>query len=161
MGEAMIREMRSGEEDKIRETLAKLDYEDQVYWRKQTKSLEELLTENTRIPISESVKGRNVVLVAEEDSVIVGLCWCTIVDNGIDKQGEVTEFYVEKKFRGRGVGKELLKAAKNLFTSEKVGVAFAWTHRGNKTAIKLYREAGFKDVDQVVMAYVLSNESNT
>lgn len=157
----MIREMKLGEEDKVRELIAKLSYEDQTFWRKQTKSLEGYLAETSKIPISEEIKGKNVIFVAEEDGVIVGLCWCSIVDRGVDKQGEVAEFYVEREFRGKEVGKDLITAAKKLFIDEQVEVAFAWTHHGNKAAIELYKSAGFKEVDQLVMAYVLSNKNKT
>ena len=153
----MIRQLKSGDEDKIRALIAKLSYEDQTFWRKQTKPLEEYLAESSRIPISEEVKGKNVIFVAEENSNIVGLCWCTIVNRGIDKQAEIVEFHVEKKYRGVGIGKELIKAAKQLFINEHVEVAFVWTHQGNKAAIKFYGNAGFEKVDQLVMAFVLSN----
>lgn len=154
----MIREMKKGEENKVRELLARLDYEDQTFWRKQTKTLEECLLESSKVPIGEEVKGKNVIFVAEEEDTIIGLCWCTIVDRGIDKQGEIAEFFVEKEFRGKGIGKELANAAKQLFISEKVEVAFAWTHHGNEAAIKLYKDAGFKEVDQLVMAFVPSKQ---
>ena len=157
----MIRQMKHGEEDKIRELLAKLSYEDQLLWRKQIKPLRECLTESSRIPVSEEIKGKNVIFVAEENGMIVGFCWCTIVDRGVDKQGEVAEFYVETKFRSKGIGKDLMTAAKQLFVNEQVGVAFAWTHQGNKAAIELYKNAGFKEVDQLVMAYVPSNKNKT
>ncbi len=155
----MIRQMRHGEEDEVRALIAKLTYEDQVFWRKQTKPLEEYLAESTRIPVSEEIEARNVIFVAEEDGVIVGLCWCTIVDRGVDKQGEVVEFYVEKEYRGKGLGKELLTAAKQLFVNEQVEVAFVWTHHDNKEAIKLYKDVGFKEVDQLVMAFVPSSKT--
>jgi ribosomal protein S18 acetylase RimI-like enzyme len=154
----MIRKMKNGEEDKIRELLAKLDYEDQIFSRKQTKTLEEYLLESSQKPIGEEIKGKNVVFVAEEEGRIIGLCWCTIVDRGTDKQGEIAEFFVEKEFRGKGVGRELVNAAQQLFVSEKVEVAFAWTYHGNKVALKLYKDAGFKEVDQVVMAFVPSKQ---
>ena len=157
----MIRQMQHGEEDKVRALIAKLSYEDQIFWRKQTKPLEEYLAESSRILVSEEIKGKNVIFVAEEDGMIVGLCWCTIVDRGVDKQGEVVEFYVEREFRGKRIGKELITAAKQLFINEQVGVAFAWTHHGNKAAIKLYKDSGFKEVDQLAMAYVPSNKNKT
>jgi len=157
----MIRRMKHGDEDKIRALIAKLSYEDQTYWRKQTKTLEEYLAESRKIPISEEVKGKNVIFVAEEEGVIAGLCWCTIVDRGVDKQGEIAEFYIEKKYRGKGVGKELITAAKQLFIKEKVTVAFVWTHHGNKAAIELYKNAEFKEVDQIVMAFVPANKNKT
>jgi GNAT superfamily N-acetyltransferase len=121
----MIREMKNGEEDKVRKLVAKLNYEDQTFWRKQTKPLEEYIAESSRICISEKIKGKNVIFVAEENGMIVGFCWCTIVDRGVDKQGEVAEFYVETEFRSKGIGKDLMTAAKQLFVNEQVEVAFA------------------------------------
>lgn len=151
--------MKLGEEDCIRALLARLSYEDQTFWRKQAKRLKEYLSKSSKIRVGEEIKGKNVILVAEEDSKIVGLCWCTIVDRGIDKQGEIAEFYVEKEYRGKNIGAELMAAAKQLFINEQVEVAFAWTHHGNEVAIKLYKNAGFKEVDQLVMALVLSTKN--
>jgi len=155
----MIRRMKHGEENGVRALIAKLSYEDQIYWRKPAKQLENYLVESSRIPISEEVKGKSVIFVAEEDGMLVGLCWCTVVDRGVDRQGEVAEFYVESEFRGKGIGKELLTAAKQLFIKEQVEVAFAWTHHGNKAAIELYKNAGFREVDQLVMAFAPSNKT--
>jgi ribosomal protein S18 acetylase RimI-like enzyme len=157
----MIRKMKHGKEDSVRTLLAKLGFGDQTFWRRETKSLEEYLAESSRIALSEEIKGKNVFLVAEEDGKVVGFCWCTIVDRGIDKQGEVAEFYVEKEYRGKGIGKELLAAAKQLFIKEQVKVAFVWTHFGNEAAIALYKDAGFKEVDQLVMAFVSSEQNKT
>jgi ribosomal protein S18 acetylase RimI-like enzyme len=151
--------MRQGEEDKIRTLMAKLSYEDQTFWRKQTKPLEEYITQSSRMPISEEIKGKHIIFVAEEDGVIVGLCWCTIIDRGVDKQGEIAEFYVEKQFRSKRIGRKVITVAKQLFINEGVEVAFAWTHHGNKAAIELYKNAGFKEVTQLVMAIVLSNKN--
>ena len=100
------------------------------------------------------MKERIAIFVAEEDSKIVGLCWCTVVDRGVDKQGEIAEFYVEKEFRNRGIGKDLIAVAKQFFIDEKVEVAFVWTHHGNQAATELYESAGFKEVTQLVMAFV-------
>jgi len=148
--------MKHGEECKVRALLAKLSYEDQVYWREQTKPLDECMAESGRIPISKEVTGENAIFVAEENSELVGLCWCTIVDRGVDRQGEIAEFYVNNEHRSRGIGKELIAAAKKFFFEEQVEVAFAWTHHGNKAAIELYRNAGFKKADQLVMALVIN-----
>lgn len=157
----MIRKMKHGEEDRVRALIAKLSYEDQIFWRKQPKTLEEYLAESSRMPLREPIEGKNVIFVAEENSVIIGMCWCMVVDRGADKQGEVAEFYVEQKYRGKSIGKELMAAAKQFFIDEQVGVAFVWTHRGNKAAIELYINVGFKEVDQVVMAFVPFSENQT
>jgi L-amino acid N-acyltransferase YncA len=150
----VIRQMKRGEENEIRTLYAKLSFEDQTLWRKQTKPIREYLAEASEMPITEEIKGKNVILVAEEDGTIAGFCWCTIVDRGVDKQAEVAELYVETEYRGRGLGSELLAAARQLFVNEEVEVAFAWTHRGNKEAKELYKSAGFQKVDQLVMAFI-------
>ena len=155
----MIREMKHGEEDRVRAILAKLDYEDQVFHRKQAKSLEQWLAESSNVSITKRIEGKNVVFVAEEDGKVVGLCWCTVVDRGVDKQGEIAEFYVEEGFRGKGIGNALIATAKQLFINEKVTVAFVWSHLGNEPAIELYRNVGFREVDQLVMAFIPRKES--
>jgi ribosomal protein S18 acetylase RimI-like enzyme len=157
----MIRIMKSREEDKIREFIAKLSFEDQTLWHKETKPLEEYLAKTSKMRIGEKLDGKSVIFVAEEDGKTVGMCWCTIVNRGVDKQGELAEFYVEKEYRGKGIGKELVNAAKQLFIDEHVEVAFVWTHHGNTAAIELYKNAGFKEVTQLVMAFVPSSEDKT
>jgi ribosomal protein S18 acetylase RimI-like enzyme len=153
--------MKIGEEEKSRNLLAKLSHEDWLYWHGQPKPLEQCLADSNKLTINEEIRGKNVILVAEENGATMGLCWCTVVDRGIDKQGEIAEFYVEKEYRGKGVGKELLEAAKQLFIDEKVEVAFVWTHYGNEAAISLYKNVGFKEVTQLVMAFVPSGENTT
>ncbi len=150
----VIRQMKHGEENEIRTLYAKLSFEDQTLWRKKIKPIREYLVEASEMPIAEEIKGKNVILVAEEDGTIVGFCWCTIVDRGVDKQAEIAEFYVEKEYRGKGLGSALLAAARQLVLNEEVEIAFAWTHQGNKEAIELYKSAGFKKVDQLVMAFI-------
>jgi ribosomal protein S18 acetylase RimI-like enzyme len=86
--------------------------------------------------------------------VIVGFCWCTIVDRGVDKQGEANELYVEKEYRNSGIGSQLISAAKQLFIEEDINLAFVSVHHGHKVAVGRYEDAGFKEVDQLVMAFV-------
>ena len=76
----MIRPMKLGEEEKVRRLIAKLSYENQAFWRKQTKSLEEYLEECSKMSVSVEIEGKNAIFVAEENDKIIGLCWCTIVD---------------------------------------------------------------------------------
>lgn len=122
----MIREIEKTEKDRIRELLAKLEYEDQKYYRKRPKSLDQLLAEKKRSPISDKVVGRNVIYVAEVEGRAVGLCWCVVYDWGAGKDGAIEEFYVESKYRGMGLGTELLMAARKLFVDKKVDVAGVW-----------------------------------
>jgi len=68
---------------------------DQTFWQKQTELPEESLAESRRIRVNEEIEGKNVIFIAEENGTLVGLCWCTIVGRGVNKQGEVAGFYVE------------------------------------------------------------------
>lgn len=151
--DSMIRQMEFGEEDEVRRLLAELSFEDQTLWRKEAKPFLECLEKYSRVPISRAVDGKNAIFIAEEEGKIIGLCWCTLVDRGIDRQGEISEFYIKEEHRGKGIGKELLETAKQFFTSEGVQVVFVWTHHGNEAAIELYKCAGFREVTQIVMAY--------
>lgn len=157
----MIREMKEGEEVSVRTLIAKFDFEDQALWRKQLKSLEECLQKSKAIRISREIEGKNAVYVAGEEGKIIGFCWCTVVDRGVDKQGEIVEFYVEKDFRSRGVGRDLVAIAKQFFIDEKVEVAFVWTHHGNQGAIELNKKAGFNEVTQLVMVFVPTTEATS
>jgi ribosomal protein S18 acetylase RimI-like enzyme len=146
--------MKRGEEDKIRELIARLEHEDQSFRRKEPKPLSEYMEKRCSVLVRTRITGKNVILVAEEDRRIVGLCWITITDRGVDKQGEIAGFYVENRFRRRGIGQELLMAARQVFINERVEVAFAWTHYENRAAVRLYEKAGFKQVTQLVLVFV-------
>jgi len=115
----MIREMEKVEEGYVRTLIAKLDYEDQTLWRKQPKVFEECLRKSSALSIGRKIEGKSAIFVAEEDSKIVGLCWCIVVDRGVDRQGEIAEFYVEKDFRNRCIGKDLVTAAKQFLSMRK------------------------------------------
>jgi hypothetical protein len=54
----VIRQMKHGEENEIRTLYAKLSFEDQTLWRKQTKPIGEYLTEARKMPITEEIKGK-------------------------------------------------------------------------------------------------------
>jgi ribosomal protein S18 acetylase RimI-like enzyme len=146
--------MRVGEENRIRDLLAKLDYEDQIYWTPRAETLEQRQAKRSQVRISEDVRAKNVVFVGEEDNAIVGFCWCTVIDRGVDEQGDIAELYVEKEYRGEGIGAELITAATQLFIKEKLAVAFVFTHYDNEDAIKLYENAGFKKIKQLALYFV-------
>jgi ribosomal protein S18 acetylase RimI-like enzyme len=160
----MIRHIKPHEEDEVRRLLAELSYEDQSFWTPRARPFREYVKKYRKVPVCERISGKNAILVSEQNGKLVGLCWCTVVDKGINRQGEIAEFYVEQEYRGRGIGEELIEAAKQFFIDEKAEVAFIWTHQKNKAAIRLYRKAGFKKVTQIVMALVrtrLSRRTST
>jgi ribosomal protein S18 acetylase RimI-like enzyme len=150
----MIRHIKPHEENEVRRLLAQLSYEDQSYWAPRAKPFREYARKYRKVSVRERISGKNAILVSEQNGKLVGLCWCTVVDRGIDKQGEIAEFYVKQEYRGRGIGEELIEAAKQFFIDERAEVAFVWTHQRNKAAVRLYKKAGFKKVTQTVMAFV-------
>jgi hypothetical protein len=83
----MIREIERGEEGSVRTLLGKLDFEDRSLWQKQPKPLEECLLKYGATRVSREVEGKNRIFVADEEGKIVGFSWCTVVDRGVDKQG--------------------------------------------------------------------------
>jgi L-amino acid N-acyltransferase YncA len=87
------------------------------------------------------------VLVAEADGRVVG--WASLnVFNARRAYAHVADLslYVERGWRGRGVGRQLLEAligrARELGFHKLVLAAFPW----NEAGMRAYRRAGFRDV---------------
>jgi L-amino acid N-acyltransferase YncA len=90
---------------------------------------------------------RHPVLVAEADGRVVG--WASLnVFNARRAYAHVADLslYVERGWRGRGVGRQLLEAligrARELGFHKLVLAAFPW----NEAGMRAYRRAGFRDV---------------
>ena len=98
--------------------------------------------------------GENVIFAARAAGRIIGLCWCVLFDPGTGLEGEVAEVYVEEAFRGRGIGKRLLRRAIQLFRERNVTFAAVWTRENNPQAIRLYEEAGFRRTEQLVLTWL-------
>jgi phosphinothricin acetyltransferase len=90
---------------------------------------------------------RHPVLVAESDGAVVG--WASLnVFNPRRAYEHVADLslYVEREWRGRGVGRRLLDAlvarARELGYHKLVLAAFPW----NEAGMRAYRRAGFREV---------------
>jgi L-amino acid N-acyltransferase YncA len=90
---------------------------------------------------------RHSVLVAEEDGAVVG--WASLnVFNARRAYDHVADLslYVERDWRGRGVGRRLLEAlitrARELGYHKLVLAAFPW----NAAGMRAYSRAGFREV---------------
>ena len=61
------------------------------------------------------------------------------------------EFFVEKKHRGKGLGKKMFARAEN--ATKKIGIKALHLEvtRNNGRAIQFYRNAGFEDHDRYLM----------
>jgi len=93
-------------------------------------------------------KAHNLVLVARTDHQSIGYCWCVIVDYGLAREGTIEELYVEKRWRGRGVGKDLLQEMLKICRKKTVEVVFVVADASDARALSLYRDAGFTETTQ-------------
>jgi hypothetical protein len=58
----MIRQMKRGEQDKVRELIARLEYEDQSFQRKQAKPFSEYMKKRSSVPVRRKIAGRTLSL---------------------------------------------------------------------------------------------------
>lgn len=88
------------------------------------------------------------IFVAEENNQIIGYICGTVKNKPLrvlNKEGSIEEWYVEEKYRGKGMGKQLYEELLKEF--KKAGC----THLGlrvytaNNSAINIYRKMGFID----------------
>jgi phosphinothricin acetyltransferase len=107
----------------------------------------ELRTPEERVEWLRARDARHPVLVAEAEAGVVG--WASLnVFNARRAYDHVADLslYVEREWRGRGVGSRLLEAlivgARDLGFHKLVLAAFPW----NEAGLRAYRRAGFRDV---------------
>jgi ribosomal protein S18 acetylase RimI-like enzyme len=98
--------------------------------------------------------GENIIFAARVAGDAVGLCWCVLFNPGTGLEGEVAEVYVDERFRGRGIGRQLLRRAVQLFRERNVTFAAVWTRENNPSAVRLYEEAGFRRTEQLVLTWL-------
>jgi L-amino acid N-acyltransferase YncA len=131
-------------------------------------------TPDERAQWLETRSPRHPVLIAEDDGLVVG--WASLnVFNGRRAYDHVADLslYVEREWRGRGVGRRLLEAlvarAIELGYHKLVLAAFPWNAAGMRAygragfrEVGIYREQGRLDgrwVDTVVMEKILEGPS--
>jgi phosphinothricin acetyltransferase len=107
----------------------------------------ELRTPTERVEWLRARDARHPVLVAEAEAGVVG--WASLnVFNARRAYDHVADLslYVEREWRGRGVGSRLLEAlivgARDLGFHKLVLAAFPW----NEAGMRAYRRTGFRDV---------------
>jgi phosphinothricin acetyltransferase len=90
---------------------------------------------------------KHPTLVAEQDGLVVG--WASLSKwserRGYADTAEVS-LYVEKTHRGRGVGKELLRAIVQAGREAGLHTLIAQIVEGNEPSIKLAKELGFQNI---------------
>ncbi|MHC1600348.1 MAG: ribosomal protein S18-alanine N-acetyltransferase [Candidatus Methanospirareceae archaeon] len=89
-------------------------------------------------------------LVAEYDGEVIGFVVLVLTPEG---DGRVFALAVDSRYRGRGVGRTLLKAAFNILRKRKIGFARLEVRVGNYIAQRLYRSMGFMEIGYIPFYY--------
>ncbi len=96
-------------------------------------SLEEYIRNNSAI-----------VIGAIEDCVLIAVIWLYIHDYFGEKRLHVNQIAVDKNFRGRGIGKQLMQEAEKQAFKMGIATIDLFVSDLNKAALSLYDELGFK-----------------
>ncbi len=84
--------------------------------------------------ILKNLKPRGAALVLEVEGVIAGLVYCGEQRDAVEGfDGEVYAIYVDKKFHGRGLGRELLRGAAGFLLSAGFKSLVIWVLTENKS----------------------------
>ncbi len=89
-------------------------------------------------------------IVAEVDGMVIGFAVLVLTP---EEEGRVFALAVDSRFRGKGVGRALLKAAFNLLRKYKIGFVRLEVRVSNWVAQQLYRSMGFVEIGFVPFYY--------
>ena len=94
-----------------------------------------------------------IIVCADIGTAIVGVCCIQIVRTMCFNWQYcfITELFVQKEYRNRGIGAALMKLAETESKKRGIKKAFLWTGESNKTARKLYKSLGFIEMTDTVM----------
>ena len=89
-------------------------------------------------------------LVAEKDNEILGFIVLVLTPEG---DGRVFALAVDSGYRGRGIGRALLKMAFNVLRKRKIGYVHLEVRVSNQIARRLYRSVGFMETGFIPFYY--------
>lgn len=89
-------------------------------------------------------------LVAELKGTVIGFIVLVLTPEG---EGRIFALAIDARYRGRGVGRTLLKAAFNILRKRKIGYMRLEVRLSNHVAQQLYRSTGFMEVGLVPYYY--------
>lgn len=87
-------------------------------------------------------RAQDKIFVAEENNQIIGFIWVSYIWYGISSTGYIENLYIEKKYRGRSIGRQLVSHALKYFRRLKTKVIIV-VSVGRK-GLKFYDKLGFK-----------------
>lgn len=89
-----------------------------------------------------------IIFIAEENGEIVGHICGQVRERKpriLDKEGYVHDFFVQKEWRGKGIGTRLFNALLDVFKEQHCNRLGILTNVGNKKTIDFYHNLGFID----------------
>jgi ribosomal-protein-alanine N-acetyltransferase len=89
-------------------------------------------------------------LVAEHEDRVIGFAVLVLTPEG---DGRIFAIAVDSNYKGRGVGRTLLKAAFNTLRKRKIGFVRLEVRVGNHVAQQLYRSTGFMEIGFIPFYY--------
>jgi ribosomal protein S18 acetylase RimI-like enzyme len=114
-----------------------------------------------RLRAAPSFVGENRILVARDaGGRAVGLCWVVLFDPGTGLEAEIAELYVQPALRRKGIAAALLRKAVELMRAGGVTFASVWTRTDNPAAAAVYRAAGFRPTEQLVLTWLPTSPSD-
>lgn len=92
--------------------------------------------------------GHNHVFFAEVDAVIGGLVWCKLsaTENNL---AEIFQMWVNPKYRGSSIGRQLLQAAIDCAAQHKATIIRLEVTALNRPVIGFYQSQGFQLMDSI------------
>jgi ribosomal protein S18 acetylase RimI-like enzyme len=104
----------------------------------------------------------NVVLVAEIDGLVVGMCTVQTVVSTVEGSlaGVLEDMIVHDKFRGRGIGTSLLSAAERWADEHKLSRVQLLADTANTDALKFYESRGWQITSLICVRKVIRHRSS-
>ena len=94
-----------------------------------------------------------IVVCADIGTSFVGICYISII-NTVSFNWRycfITELFVQKEYRKRGISKALMKFAENELIKIGIKKTFLWVDESNEKARKLYTSLGFTEMPDAIM----------
>ncbi len=109
---------------------------------KDLKRAEALANKEVRKLVPKGLETKNQFMHrVKDDGQTVGWLWYQVIDEG--KTGFLLYVFIEPKFRGKGLGKELLKLFEEEVEKRGVSELVLYVFIGNKIAVDLYQKNGW------------------
>ena len=99
--------------------------------------------------IAEQIAGDYEYYLIEDEAVPVG--YIALVPEQDKSSALLSKIYVQKRLRGRGLGKAALEFAEQLCRESNIATLWLTVNKHNSRSIKWYQRVGFTNVGPIVM----------